>query len=52
MGAQGRVTELAPAFGLDVLQGIWLNRDRADNRREVEAALELARKLSRHDQGV
>ncbi len=44
-GAQGRIAELAPAFGLDVLQGIWLGRDRADNRREVEAALELARKL-------
>ena len=35
---------MPPAFGLHVLQGIWLNRDRADNRREVEAALELARK--------
>ncbi len=43
-GAQGRIAELAPAFGLDVLQGIWLGRDRADNRREIEAALELARK--------
>jgi glucan 1,3-beta-glucosidase len=43
-GAQGRIAELAPAFGLDVLQGIWLGRNRADNRREVEAALELARK--------
>ena len=43
-GDQGRVAELAPAFGLKVLQGIWLGRDRADNRREVEAALELARK--------
>ena len=43
-GAQGRVAELAPAFGLEVLQGIWLNRDRAANRREVETALALARK--------
>jgi exo-beta-1,3-glucanase (GH17 family) len=43
-GAQGRIAELAPAFGLEVLQGIWLNRDRAANRREVEAALELARR--------
>src|SRR6185437_15305133 len=42
--AQGRVAELAPAFGLDVLQGIWLGRDRADNRREIEAALALARR--------
>ena len=44
MGEQGRIAELAPAFGLHVLQGIWLNRDRAANRREIEAALELARK--------
>jgi exo-beta-1,3-glucanase (GH17 family) len=44
MGAQGRIAEFAPAFGLEILQGIWLNRDRAANRREVEAALELARK--------
>jgi exo-beta-1,3-glucanase (GH17 family) len=43
-GAQGRIAELAPGFGLKVLQGIWLNRDRAANRREVEAALALARK--------
>ena len=43
-GAQGRVAELAPAFGLDVLQGIWLGRDRADNRQEIEAALALARR--------
>ncbi len=43
-GPQGRITELAPAFGLDVLQGIWLGRDRADNRREIEAALALARR--------
>ena len=43
-GAQGRIAALAPAFGLEVLQGIWLGRDRADNRQEVEAALELARK--------
>jgi len=43
-GPQGRITELAPAFGLNVLQGIWLGRDRADNRREIEAALALARR--------
>ena len=43
-GAQGRIAELAPAFGLEVLQGIWLGRDRADNRREVEAGLALARR--------
>ena len=31
-GAQGRIAELAPAFGLEVLQGIWLGRDRACHR--------------------
>ena len=30
--------------GLKVLQGIWLGRNRADNRREIEAALKLARR--------
>jgi exo-beta-1,3-glucanase (GH17 family) len=40
---QGRITELAGNYGLKVLQGIWLGRDRAENRREIEAALELAR---------
>jgi glucan 1,3-beta-glucosidase len=43
-GAQGRVAALAPAFGLKVLQGIWLGRSRAENRREIEAALKLARR--------
>ena len=43
-GAQGRITELAAAQGLEVLQGIWLGRNRADNRREIEAALQLARR--------
>jgi exo-beta-1,3-glucanase (GH17 family) len=41
-GAQGRVTRLAAGMGLKVLQGIWLGRNRADNRREIEAALTLA----------
>ena len=27
-----------------MLQGIWLGRNRADNRREIEAALQLARR--------
>jgi exo-beta-1,3-glucanase (GH17 family) len=40
---QGRVTKLASGMGLKVLQGIWLGRSRAENRREVEAALALAR---------
>jgi exo-beta-1,3-glucanase (GH17 family) len=43
-GAQGRITRLAEAQGLTVLQGIWLGRNRADNRREIEAALKLARR--------
>jgi exo-beta-1,3-glucanase (GH17 family) len=47
-GSQGMVTRLAGEYGLKVLQGIWINRDRADNRREIEAALRLAR----HHPGV
>ena len=43
-GAQGRITRLAEAQGLKVLQGIWLGRNRADNRREIESALKLARR--------
>ena len=43
-GAQGRITRVAEAQGLTVLQGIWLGRNRADNRREIEAALQLARR--------
>ena len=43
-GAQGRVTRLAASKGLKVLQGIWLGRNRADNRREIEAALKFARR--------
>jgi exo-beta-1,3-glucanase (GH17 family) len=42
-GSQGTVTRLAGEYGLKVLQGIWINRIRADNRREIEAALRLAR---------
>jgi exo-beta-1,3-glucanase (GH17 family) len=43
-GAQGGVAAIAGREGLKVLQGIWLGRDRADNRREIEAALKLARR--------
>jgi exo-beta-1,3-glucanase (GH17 family) len=43
-GAQGRVTRLAAGMGLKVLQGIWLGRNRAENRREIEAALALDRR--------
>ena len=40
---QGKITALAGSSGLKVLQGIWLGRNRAENRREIEAALKLAR---------
>ncbi len=43
MGPQGAIPRLAAKHGLEVLQGIWLNRDRTENRREIEAALELAK---------
>ena len=43
-GAQGRIAKLAGGSGLEVLQGIWLGRNRAENRREIEAALTLARR--------
>ncbi|HZP09877.1 beta-1,6-glucan synthase [Methyloceanibacter sp.] len=43
MGPQGRIAALAGKHGLKVLQGIWLNRNRAENRREIESALRLAR---------
>ena len=40
---QAAIARLAAKHGLAVLQGIWLNRNRADNRREIEAALKLAK---------
>jgi glucan 1,3-beta-glucosidase len=43
-GPQGRVPRFAAAEGLKVLQGIWLGRNRAENRREIEAALRLSRR--------
>ncbi len=43
-GAQGRVPRLAATMGLKVLQGIWLGRNLADNRREIEAALKIVRR--------
>lgn len=43
LGPQGRIAALAGKHGLKVLQGIWLNRNRAENRREIESALRLAR---------
>jgi glucan 1,3-beta-glucosidase len=41
-GAQGRSARLAASHGLEVALGIWLGRDLAENRREIEAALEIA----------
>jgi exo-beta-1,3-glucanase (GH17 family) len=41
--AQGKITEIAGRLGLKVLQGIWINRDLAEDRREIEAGLQLAR---------
>jgi exo-beta-1,3-glucanase (GH17 family) len=43
-GTQGKVTRLAAKQGLKVLQGIWIGRNLAENRREIEAALLLARR--------
>ena len=42
MGPQGRITTLAGKYGLEVVQGIWLGRNRAENSLEIEAALKLA----------
>ena len=42
--AQGKITRVADKLGLKVLQGIWIGRNLADNRREIEAALQLARR--------
>jgi glucan 1,3-beta-glucosidase len=42
-GTQGKITRIAGEKGLKVLQGIWLGRNLAENRREIEAALRLAR---------
>jgi exo-beta-1,3-glucanase (GH17 family) len=41
--AQGKITQIADKLGLKVLQGIWINRDLVENRREIEAGLQLAR---------
>ncbi len=42
-GAQGKITRIAGDFDLRVLQGVWLGRNLAENRREIEAALRLVR---------
>ena len=51
-GPQGRIAQLAEEAGLEVLQGIWLGRNRADNRREIEAALKIARQAPRYGEGA
>ena len=43
-GMQGKITRLAANLGFQVLQGIWIGRNLAENRREIEAALLLARR--------
>ena len=42
--AQGKITRIAGKHGLKVLQGIWIGRNLADNRREIEGAMRLARR--------
>lgn len=42
-GAQGRVTRIARDHDLKVMQGIWIGRDAAENRREIEYALRMSR---------
>jgi exo-beta-1,3-glucanase (GH17 family) len=42
--AQGKTTRIAGKHGLKVLQGIWIGRNLADNRREIEGAMRLARR--------
>jgi exo-beta-1,3-glucanase (GH17 family) len=37
-----RVAEIAERYGLKVMQGLWLGRDPARNRREIETAIALA----------
>jgi exo-beta-1,3-glucanase (GH17 family) len=43
-GPERMVPGHASRHGLKVLQGIWLARDLAENRREIEAAIKLARR--------
>ena len=42
-GPQAAVAKLARKYGLTVLQGIWIGRSPAENRREIEEGLRLAR---------
>lgn len=42
-GPNAKVPRIAQELGLKVLQGIWILRSPAENRREIESALRLAR---------
>ena len=50
--AQGKITRIAGKHGLKVLQGIWIGRNLADNRREIEGALAARPPSSRCDRGL
>ncbi|HBC08736.1 MAG TPA: glycosyl transferase family 2, partial [Rhodospirillaceae bacterium] len=43
-GIQAQVPALAKERGIEVMLGIWLGRDDASNRREIETAITLVRK--------
>src|SRR5882724_479796 len=43
-GGLERVPEIAAEFGLTVTLGIWIDKDEARNEREIETALDLARR--------
>src|SRR5271169_3459862 len=43
-GGLERVPEIAAEFGLAVTLGIWIDKDEARNEREIETALDLARR--------
>ncbi len=45
-GIQAQVPGLAQARGIEVMLGIWLGRDEAANRKEIETAVSLVRKYS------
>ena len=45
-GIQAQVPALAKERGVEVMLGIWLGRDEASNRREIETAISLVRKHS------
>lgn len=45
-GIQAQVPALAKERGIEVMLGIWLGRDAASNRREIETAVALVRKYS------